>query len=81
LEREQRRLLHDIAVNGNELADIKAGKKTLKQFFSGNKEQLIAELTKKNEELAGEVEALKLVNLMAAEVAVGQLVQTYRKRR
>jgi hypothetical protein len=53
----------------------------LKQFFSGNKEQLIAELTKKNEELAGEVEALKLVNLMAAEVAVGQLVQTYRKRR
>ena len=74
-------LLHDIAVNGNELADIKAGKKTLKQFFSGNKEQLIADLTKKNEELAGEVDALKLINLMAAEVTAGQLIQTYKKRR
>ena len=63
------------------MADIKAGKKTLKQFFSGDKEQLIADLTKKNEELGGEVDALKLVNLMAAEVTAGQLIQTYKKRR
>lgn len=81
LERDQERFLHDIAVNEQELQDLKAGKKTLKQFFARNKEQMAADLAIENQKNKEEVEALRTLNLMAAEITVDELAKGYRKRR
>lgn len=54
---------------------------TLKQFFSSKRDELATELQQANHNLKQEVEALRLLNLIAAEITVSQLAQGYRRRR
>jgi hypothetical protein len=63
------------------LLDIRAGKKTLKQFFGGSKEKLAAEIEQASLKLREDVEVIRVLNLIVAEITVGQMVQGYRKRR